>query len=330
MEKVKMKKRDDQGRCLKPLRVALWIIDIILAYAIIIGILLPVSIWMMTSYKYYITPLPFGNIRVTEYTGNDQNIIVPSHLMFFNTSDFNASVFQNNGNITSVYISEDIRVIPSFDGCANLEQLTFSENSICKSVDGFSRCINLNNVVLPESVERIEVDAFSGCVSLENIYIPDSVSYIGWAAFESTLFEYYHRTDEYYVVGDNILLFYNGETSSIAIPEGVKSVCEGSLYDRHDKQSCSRSIYYPSTIVRIDPTIDSKTTVYCPVMSEIEIDDYNVNDIQGTIVAPEGSFLESFCQENNIKFRVMTYEEKTICEEKTNSVTDKVVYANEE
>jgi hypothetical protein len=65
-------------------------------------------------------------------------------------------------------------------------------------------------------------------------------------------------------------------------------------------------------------------------MSEIEIDDYNVNDIQGTIVAPEGSFLESFCQENNIKFRVMTYEEKTICEEKTNSVTDKVVYANEE
>jgi hypothetical protein len=26
----------------------------------------------------------------------------------------------------------------------------------------------------------------------------------------------------------------------------------------------------------------------------------------------------------------MTYEEKTICEEKTNSVTDKVVYANEE
>ena len=330
MKAKMLKKRGDHRKRLISVCVALWLIDIILAYAIIIGILLPISIRMMTGYKYLISPIPFGNVRVTEYTGNDQNIIVPSYLMFFNTSDFNASVYQNNGNITSVYISEDIRVIPSFDGCANLEQLTFSENSICKSVDGFSRCINLNNVVLPESVERIEIGAFSGCVSLESIHIPDSVTYIGLAAFEKTLFEYYHRTDEYYVVGDNILLFYNGETSSIAIPEGVKSVCEGSLNDRYDKQSCSRCIYYPSTIVRIDPFIDSKTTVYCPVMSEIEIDEYYVNDIQGTIVAPEGSFLESFCQENNIKFRVMTYEEKTKCEEKTNSVTDKVVNANEE
>lgn len=330
MEKVKTMKRDNYWKSLMPLKVALWIIDIILAYAIIICILLPVSIGVLDNYKYLINPLPFGNIKVTEYTGNDQNIIVPSRLMFLTISDIDDGVYQDNGNITSVYISEDVQVIPSFDGCANLEQLTFSENSICKSVDGFSRCINLNNVVLPESAERIEVGAFSGCVSLENIYIPDSVTYIGLGAFETTLFEYNHKTDEYYIAGDEILLFYNGDTDSIVIPEGIKSVCESSLYDSYDEKTDDRLIYYPSTIVRIDPFITENTTVYCPVMSEIEIDDYDVNDIKGTIVAPEGSFLESFCKENNIKFRAMTSEEKAICEEKTNSVTDKVVYANEE
>ncbi|WP_196229443.1 leucine-rich repeat domain-containing protein [Butyrivibrio fibrisolvens] len=325
-----MKKRDNQRKHLNLGRVVCGIVDILLAYVIIVGILLPNSIWMITDYKYSITPLPFGNVRVAEYIGNDQSIIVPSRLMFFNISDFDAGVYQDNGNITSVYISEDVQVIPSFDGCANLEQLTFSENSTCKSVDGFSRCINLNNVVLPESAERIEVGAFSGCVSLENIYIPDSVTYIGLGAFETTLFEYNHKTDEYYIAGDEILLFYNGDTDSIVIPEGIKSVCESSLYDSYDGKTDDRLIYYPSTIVRIDPFITENTTVYCPVMSEIEIDDYDVNDIKGTIVAPEGSFLETFCKENNIKFRAMTSEEKTICEEKTNSVTDKVVYANEE
>lgn len=310
---------------------SVWILDAILAYCIIIFILFPTLCRLETGYEYRTNLNPFIGVEITDYTGNAQSLTVPSRLTFFKILEIWNGVYQNNHNIKSVYIPEDVEVVPSFAGCANLKQISFSDNCKCTAIYDFARCISLNDVVLPESIEYISDQAFVSCISLENIYIPNTVKYIGYDVFGHTLFKEKHKTDEYYVAGDNILLFYNGDRSTIVIPLGIRSVCKYSLndFDNSDQKE-NIVIYYPSSIERIDPIINEKTIIYCPSMEEIDIDSYDIQFIKGTIVAPRGSYLEKFCKENNIDFKVMTDEEKKICEEKTKSVVDRVKYANED
>lgn len=100
--------------------------------------------------------------RITEYTGNDSTVIVPSE----DTAGLIVTVIGNGAflgkDVEMISIPESIRII--------------AENA-------FSDCTSLKKVILPEGLKTIGFNAFSGCAALESIHIPDSVESLSGAAF---------------------------------------------------------------------------------------------------------------------------------------------------
>lgn len=80
------------------------------------------------------------------------------------------------------------------------------------------RCVSTTN---RNFVGRIGDNAFSGCTGLTDVVIPGSVTSIGGTAFLNVPW-FDALTDEFVVVGDGVLIDYNGIGGDVAVPDGIK------------------------------------------------------------------------------------------------------------
>ncbi len=87
----------------------------------------------------------------------------------------------------------------------------------------FLRRGNVTSVAIPSTVKAIGSYAFRTCSYLETIVIPSSVEDIGVHAFDDTTW-YKNAKEEFVIVGDGVLIKYNGTSSVINIPENVKAI----------------------------------------------------------------------------------------------------------
>lgn len=87
----------------------------------------------------------------------------------------------------------------------------------------------LTSVEIPEGVTKIGYGAFYHCDQLQTVTIPDTVTEIEAYAFEQTPFLENVHTETYpfVIVGDGILIGYQGSESVINIPKGVKQIAAG-------------------------------------------------------------------------------------------------------
>ena len=77
------------------------------------------------------------------------------------------------------------------------------------------------SVTIGKNMEVIGTSAFNGCEKLEKVVIPESV----WAIYPDAFIDtpwYNSLTDEFVIVGDSVLLKYNGTDSTVIIPNTVK------------------------------------------------------------------------------------------------------------
>ena len=115
------------------------------------------------AYKGVVFTWSNGGFRVTYYTGNETEVIIPS-------------VYKGNP-VTSIGDW-------AFGDCTSLESVTIG-NSVTSIGDyAFSGCTSLESVTIGNSVTSIGYFAFKDCTSLVNITIPDSVTSIGDYAFK--------------------------------------------------------------------------------------------------------------------------------------------------
>ncbi len=113
----------------------------------------------------------------------------------------------------------------------------------------FSRS-GLQEIVIPKSVTTIEYGAFYACLDLAEVEIPKSVTAIGSKAFEGTkwLNDWFAaEEEEFLVVGDGILIAYNGDAESVEIPNGVKQIGPDVFKDHTEL----RAITIPKSVTRI-------------------------------------------------------------------------------
>lgn len=133
------------------------------------------------------------------------------------------------GYLPKYAVLEDKIASQGFYGDSTLSSYTIPSGITSIGEFAFARS-SIRNVEIPEGVTTIEYGAFYHCDQLTDVSIPSSVTKIEGYAFQNTPFlDHFFENDSnpYLIVGDGILLAYNGKNVEVTIPEGVKQIAPG-------------------------------------------------------------------------------------------------------
>ena len=152
-----------------------------------------------------------------------------SNYEYMKYSDGAAVITSYTGDAASLTIPA------SFDGAdiVAIGSAAFAENT------------SLVSLTLPSTLEMIGDFAFYLCSSLADVKFGNKLWSIGVSAFESTPW-LASETDEYVVVGDNVLLKYQGSAHAVTVPKGIKH-----LADAFTMNSELISVELPDTLLTI-------------------------------------------------------------------------------
>jgi len=110
---------------------------------------------------------------------------------------------------------------------------------------------SMTSLTIPQGVTSIGYGAFYHCDNLTDVIIPASVTEIEPYAFNNTPYLNNFLSDTskgpFLIVGDGILLAYNGRYAEVQIPEGVKTIAPGA-FSKHGEMY---SVVLPGTLTTI-------------------------------------------------------------------------------
>lgn len=112
----------------------------------------------------------------------------------------------------------------AFAQCTSVTRVSLGGlNEISNSL--FERSSALLSVKIGNNVTRIGERAFKTSTKLADVTIGKNVEYVGGAAFEGTVW-LTRQSDEFFVVGDGVLLKYNGSGPDVTVPKNVKVITD--------------------------------------------------------------------------------------------------------
>ena len=125
-------------------------------------------------------------VTITDYTGNDTVVCVPSYIGGKAVTSIGEDAFYDCDNLTSITIGKSITSIGAyaFCYCTNLTSVTIGNGVESIGECAFKYCTSLTSVTIPDSVTSIGSRAFQCCDDLKSVTIGNSVTSIGYAAFE--------------------------------------------------------------------------------------------------------------------------------------------------
>ena len=152
-----------------------------------------------------------GEVTVTEYIGEDANMVIPSEIEGMPVRRIGSYAFSNNKTFTSAKISDSVTdigndafektslesiVVPdsvtligigAFMGCEKLKTAVISENVKQISSNMFNECSSLETVSFSSETTSFGERAFAFCVKLKKINIPNTVTSIGEGCFDNCI-----------------------------------------------------------------------------------------------------------------------------------------------
>lgn len=147
-----------------------------------------------------------GGFNVPEKIISDETIFTEGVFNYAVYDDETAIITEHTGGETEIVIPDTLGGYPVVAIGAG----AFYENEIATSVK------------LGANVEIIGSSAFGECIELKNIEIPKTVWAIYPDAFTGTPWYDSLTKDEFVIVGDSVLLKYNGTDTTVVIPNTVK------------------------------------------------------------------------------------------------------------
>lgn len=126
-----------------------------------------------------------GSITITEYTGQEKNVVIPRTIYGQTVTHIGARAFYLCSLLTSVTIPDSVKYIGewAFWGCSSLTSVNIPKNVRTIRNRAFLGCSSLTSLKLPEGIKSIAEATFSDCANLTSLWIPDSVKKIGFGAF---------------------------------------------------------------------------------------------------------------------------------------------------
>ncbi|MBQ2767663.1 MAG: leucine-rich repeat domain-containing protein [Clostridia bacterium] len=122
----------------------------------------------------------------------------------------------------------------AFKDCDALTMVAIPGSVTYLGAAAFYCCDSLTTAIIGEGVTTIEHNAFADCPSLTMLMIPGTVErihgyYYGHEPFKDSPW-FASQTDEFVIVGDGVLIAYNGTATDVVLPAEVKSIAGGIVW----------------------------------------------------------------------------------------------------
>ncbi len=154
--------------------------------------------------------------------------------------------------------------------CSGLTSVAFPEQlpEIEIGPSAFSYCTALRSVRLPEGLKKIPDLLFQNCTKLVTLNIPSTVSDIGWASFFATKWFNDLTEEDYYVVGDGVLMKCNTGRNvdlELDVSTPIKTI-GGSVFWNYINDTTTAFDYEKITddMVAYYPASNNLTEIYIP------------------------------------------------------------------
>lgn len=132
----------------------------------------------------------------------------------------------------------------AFEEMSSLERAVLPDSITKIGANAFRACENLKSVRLPEKLETLGGRAFQLCGQLSEITLPASVKKFGEAVFSGCP----ALADEHgYVIIKNTLYGYYGDSATVTVPEGVKTI----EFDAFSRNTKIQSVQLPKSLKKI-------------------------------------------------------------------------------
>lgn len=182
-----------------------------------------------------------GTIELTDYKGNDEEIIIPERIGDNPVTRLGRSLFsplkerRKNDRaafmktIKKVTIPESVTSFGSsvFSCCESLMTVNIPYGVEELPCYMFSRCSSLESLTLSETVCKIDEYAFSDCSSLKSINISETMR-LGSGAFKGC--DHFADKDGFITIHD-ILFGYSGNDKEVIVPDGVKEISRDAFFE---------------------------------------------------------------------------------------------------
>ena len=166
-----------------------------------------------------ITTLPSGI-----FVGCDSLVTVR---MGKNITTIEEEAFYQCGLLRNVIFGKSVKKIAAraFAYCDGLEQITLEGKIAEVSNEAFFCCTQLKSLTLGKALRTIEDGAFYGCSSLREVKGGEKLQQVGYSVWEGAPW-LTDQEEPFLMIGDGILLRYNGEGGEVRIPAGVKIIAD--------------------------------------------------------------------------------------------------------
>ncbi|MBQ6510073.1 MAG: leucine-rich repeat protein [Flexilinea sp.] len=214
-----------------------------------------------------------SGITLTSYLGRESELEIPAEIHGIIVTMLGDEIFKNSSFLRSVNIPDSVSSIgrTAFQGCSSLKEIhlpysltriepyTFRYCTALETISlpemltvigaySFSGCISLTEIVIPDTVTSIGQYAFDDCTTLSNIIISKNLTYLDGYAFRNTPWLSQQTEEGPLIIGNTILLKWNGKDSIADIPYGVTMIT-----DAFADNIYVESVIIPSTVTRIGP-----------------------------------------------------------------------------
>ena len=126
-----------------------------------------------------------GTILISEYLGNNANVVIPEKINNKNVTKIGIYAFKNNDIISSITLPDTVTEIDqrAFYNCNALADIVLSKNIKTIEEKAFYSCDKLSSITFPNTLTNLGNDSFSNCEALKNVQIPNSVTNWGQNVF---------------------------------------------------------------------------------------------------------------------------------------------------